>query len=114
MEHTRWWEPLLGHPERLFVGTFGALCLAGTLLLALPQSAASGASIGFIDAAFTATSAVCVSGLTVVDTPAVFSGFGQFTLALLIQIGGLGIMTFSTVLLWALPGRRSSWGSYPF
>jgi trk system potassium uptake protein len=107
MEQASWWEPLLGHPERLFVGTFAALCLGGTFLLALPQSSTSGESIGFIDAAFTSTSAVCVTGLTVLDTPVVFSGFGQVVILLLIQVGGLGIMTFSTAVLWAL-GRRMS------
>lgn len=107
MEKASWWEPLLGHPERLFVGTFAALCLGGTLLLALPQSATSGESIGFVDAAFTSTSAVCVTGLIVLDTPVDFSRFGQLVILLLIQVGGLGIMTFSTAALWAL-GRRMS------
>jgi trk system potassium uptake protein TrkH len=107
MEQTSWWEPLLGHPERLFVGTFAALCLGGTVLLALPQSATSGETIGFVDAAFTSTSAVCVTGLIVLDTPVDFSGFGQLVILLLIQVGGLGIMTFSTAALWAL-GRRMS------
>jgi trk system potassium uptake protein TrkH len=107
MDQTRWWEPLLGHSERLFVGTFAALCLGGTVLLALPQSATSGESIGFVDAAFTSTSAVCVTGLIVLDTPVDFSGFGQLVILLLIQVGGLGIMTFSTAALWAL-GRRMS------
>lgn len=107
MESTSWWEPLLGHPERLFVGTFALLCVGGTILLALPQSAAKGVSIGFVDAAFTATSAVCVTGLAVLDTAVDFSGFGQAVLLLLIQIGGLGIMTFSTAALWVL-GRRVS------
>ncbi|HEY6729251.1 MAG TPA: potassium transporter TrkG [Polyangiaceae bacterium] len=107
MERTTWWEPLLGHPERLFVGTFAALCLGGMALLALPQSATSGQSIGFVDAAFTSTSAVCVTGLVVLDTPVDFSAFGQFVIVLLIQVGGLGIMTFSTAALWAL-GRRMS------
>ena len=107
MESTSWWEPLLGHPERLFVGTFAALCLGGTFLLALPQSSASGESFGFVDAAFTSTSAVCVTGLIVLDTPVDCSGFGQFVILLLIQVGGLGIMTFSTAALWTL-GRRMS------
>jgi trk system potassium uptake protein TrkH len=107
MGQASWLEPLLGHPERLFVGTFAVLCLGGTVLLALPQSAASGESIGFVDAVFTATSAVCVTGLIVLDTPVAFSGFGQFVILLLIQVGGLGIMTFSTTALWAL-GRRMS------
>lgn len=107
VEQTSWWEPLMGHPERLFVGTFAALCLAGTALLALPQSASSGQTIGFVDALFTSTSAVCVTGLIVLDTPVDFTGFGQVVILALIQVGGLGIMTFSTAALWAL-GRRMS------
>lgn len=100
-----WWEPLVGHPERLFVGTFVALCIGGAVLLALPPSAAPGHSVSLVDAVFTSTSAVCVTGLIVLDTPNVFSGFGQVVILLLIQVGGLGIMTFSTAALWAL-GRR--------
>jgi trk system potassium uptake protein TrkH len=107
MEATSWWEPLLGHPERLLVGTFAALASAGTLLLALPQSASSGLSIGFLDAAFTAVSAVCVTGLIVLDTPVDFSLLGQVIILILIQLGGLGIMTFSTAALRVL-GKRMS------
>lgn len=102
-----WSEPLLGHPERLFVGTFAGLSIAGTFLLALPQSAGSGHSIGLLDALFTATSAVCVTGLVVLDTATDFRGFGQAMILLLIQVGGLGIMTFSTTALWALGHRMS-------
>ncbi len=108
VERAAWWDPLLlGPPERFFVGTFAALCVLGTLLLALPQSSVSGKSIGLLDALFTSTSAVCVTGLIVLDTPTAFSGFGQGVILLLIQVGGLGIMAFSTVALWAL-GRRLS------
>ncbi len=105
--HTSWSEVVLGHPERLFVGTFAGMCLLGGIVLALPQAAAAGKSIGFIDALFTSASAVCVTGLIVLDTPVDFSTFGQATILVLIQIGGLGIMTFSTAALWAL-GRRLS------
>jgi trk system potassium uptake protein TrkH len=107
MEPAGWLEPLLGQPERLFVGTFAGLSLVGTVLLALPYSSTAGHGIGLMDAAFTSTSAVCVTGLVVRDTPVDFSTFGQVVILLLIQVGGLGIMTFSTVLLWAL-GRRMS------
>src|SRR5690606_14932846 len=92
---------------RLFVGTFAALCVGGAVLLALPQSTASGRSIGVVDSLFTSTSAVCVTGLIVLDTPVIFSSFGHVILLLLIQVGGLGIMTFSTVALLAL-GKRLS------
>lgn len=107
MGETGWWDLLLGHPERLLVGTFAGLCFVGTVLLTLPQSSASGQSIGFLHAAFTATSAVCVTGLIVLDTALDFSGFGQAVILMLIQVGGLGIMTFSTAIVWAL-GRRMS------
>jgi len=102
-----WWEPWLGHPERLFVGTFAALCILGMLLLALPHAATTGRSIGPIDALFTAVSAVCVTGLIVKDTPVDFTPFGQLAILFLIQVGGLGIMTFSTAAIRAL-GRRMS------
>lgn len=107
IEPVSWWEPFLEHAERLLVGTFAFLSVTGTILLALPLSASSGVSIGILDAAFTAVSAVCVTGLTVLDTPVAFSLFGQFVLLVLIQIGGLGIMTFSTAVLRIL-GRRMS------
>ncbi len=102
-----WWEPVLGHPARFLVVTFAALCLIGTMVLALPVSAISGQGIGLIDAAFTAVSAVCVTGLTVLDTPRVFSTFGLVAILVLIQLGGLGIMTFSTAAMRFF-GRRMS------
>jgi trk system potassium uptake protein TrkH len=102
-----WWEPVLGHPARFLVVTFAALCLCGTVILALPVSAISGQGIALIDAAFTAVSAACVTGLTVLDTPSVFGPFGQAAIVVLIQLGGLGIMTFSTAAM-RLFGRRMS------
>jgi trk system potassium uptake protein TrkH len=102
-----WWEPVLGHPARFLVVTFAALCLIGTVVLALPVSAVSGQGIGLIDAAFTAVSAVCVTGLTVLDTPRMFSTFGLVAILILIQLGGLGIMTFSTAAMRFF-GRRMS------
>lgn len=101
-----WWEFLLDHPARILFSTFLFLCAAGTILLLLPLSAAKG-PIGVIDAIFTAVSAVCVTGLIVLDTPNDFSGFGQTCILLLIQLGGLGIMSITTVALHAL-GRRLS------
>jgi trk system potassium uptake protein TrkH len=78
----------------------------GTLALLLPFSTGP-FGITPIDALFTATSAVCVTGLVVVDTGTVFSPMGQMTVALLIQIGGLGVMTFSVLLFLSL-GKRVS------
>lgn len=87
--------------------SFAALVLVGSLLLALPAAAAPGQQISYLDAVFTATSAICVTGLVVVDTPVAFSTFGHVVILLLIQIGGLGYMTISTVLAAAL-GRSIS------
>jgi trk system potassium uptake protein TrkH len=102
-----WWEPVLGHPARFLVVTFAALCVGGTMVLALPASAASGQGIALLDAAFTAVSAVCVTGLIVLDTPSVFTPFGLVALVVLIQLGGLGIMTFSTAAMRLLGQRMS-------
>src|SRR5699024_4617156 len=81
-------------PAQLFVSTFVALILVGALLLMLPKSTYEG--ISFIDALFTSTSAVCVTGLIVVDTSSYFTTFGQTIIMLLIQAGGLGILTFAS------------------
>lgn len=71
-------------------------------MLSLPFAHAAGRSVSMLDAFFTAVSAVCVTGLTAVDTPTAFSPFGQVVVLLLIQAGGLGYMTVSTVLVAAL------------
>ena len=94
------------HPNLLLVGAFAAVIAAGTLLLRSP-AALSGRPLSWIDALFTSTSAVCVTGLTVVDTGTRFSTAGQLILLLLIQVGGLGIMTYTTVVILLL-GRRPS------
>ncbi|TSB44625.1 TrkH family potassium uptake protein [Alkalicoccobacillus porphyridii] len=85
-------------PPQFIMLIFLILIFVGTVLLALPASASSGLSIGLLDAFFTATSAVCVNGLVVVDTGSTFSTFGQTVIAVLIQIGGLGFMTLGVVL----------------
>ncbi len=82
--------------------SIAGLVLAGAILLWLPVSATQGRSTSFLDALFTATSAVCVTGLIVQDTPNHFSWFGHVVILLLIQVGGLGYMTVSTVLAAAL------------
>lgn len=74
-------------------------------MLTLPLASAAGQRLGFLDALFTATSAVCVTGLVVVDTADRFSLFGEIVIMLLIQAGGLGFMTVSTLVALAL-GRR--------
>lgn len=104
---SRWWERLLENPARQLVATFLLLILLGTLLLGLPVASATGVSVAFVDAAFTAVSAVCVTGLIVLDTPGDWSPAGQAMILVLIQLGGLGIMSFATAFLSAL-GRRLS------
>jgi len=82
------------NPTILFVISFIALILLGTVLLMLPRTSL-GAPLGFVDALFMASSAVCITGLSVVDLANSFSLFGQTVVMLLIQVGGLGIMTFT-------------------
>ncbi len=94
------------HPTQILVLSFGGAILLGALLLMTP-AAATGAPLGFVDALFTATSATCVTGLAVVDTGTYLSGFGQGVVLALIQLGGLGIMTYSSVFLLVI-GRRLS------
>lgn len=94
-------------PERVLALGFAGLICLGTLLLALPAAAANGRSIGLADSLFTATSAVCVTGLVVRDTGTAFSPLGQAILLLLVQLGGVGFMVFGTVAA-TLFGRRIS------
>lgn len=105
LDRASWSALVLDHPQRLLASSFLLLCAAGTVLLLLPQSATALGGISVVDAAFTAVSAVCVTGLIVLDTPKDFTSLGQIFILVLIQLGGLGIMTFSTVALGLL-GRR--------
>ena len=90
---------------QLFVGSFLGLVLFGTALLYLLPGIYTGERLGFIDTLFTATSAVCVTGLIVVDTATYFTPFGQAVLLFLIQLGGLGILSLTTLLILAV-GRK--------
>ena len=92
-------------PARFLVLAYLGVILCGALLLALPQAVRDGEALPFIDALFTAASAVCVTGLTVVDPAAELSLFGQLVLLTLIQVGAVGILTISTFFLLLL-GRR--------
>lgn len=94
-------------PLRLLIGSFLLLIAAGTALLMTPWATPPGQPIGWIDALFTATSATCVTGLIVRDTGTGFTLFGQLVILALIQLGALGIMTFSLFVL-ALFGRKVS------
>lgn len=106
-ESTSLWDGVMVHPARLLVVTFVGLSALGSILLALPVSTASDAGIRWVDAVFTSVSAVCVTGLIVLDTPRDFTALGQLWILILIQLGGLGIMSFSTAALGIL-GRRIS------
>ena len=96
-------------PQALLVGSFAALIALGTVLLALPWAHATGRTLTLGEAAFTATSAVCVTGLVVVDTGSAFSPAGQVAVLLLIQVGGLGIMTFAALAVQFMGRRLSLW-----
>jgi trk system potassium uptake protein TrkH len=87
------------NPALVFIYGFGGVIMAGTLLLTLPIASAEGRWTSLVDALFTATSAVCVTGLVVVDTGTYWSGVGQAIILVLIQVGGFGFMTSSTLLL---------------
>lgn len=92
-------------PAQLFVISFLSTALLGSFLLMLPD--ATTGSISYVDALFTATSAVCVTGLNVLDTELFFTLLGQSIILLLIQIGGLGIMTFTTYFSYFFKGASS-------
>ncbi|HHT08404.1 MAG TPA: Trk family potassium uptake protein [Clostridiales bacterium] len=94
-------------PSKVLALGFLGIILLGTLLLSLPIASERGVSISPMQAAFTAASAVCVTGLTVVDTANSFSLFGEVVILCLIQIGGLGFMMFATTVL-VLTKRRIS------
>jgi len=94
------------NPPQMIAISFLVIITFGTCILLLPW-ATRGESLNVVDALFTAVSAVCVTGLTVVDISQNFTPFGQIVVLTLIQMGGLGIMTFSTFFLYLL-GRRIS------
>ncbi len=92
-------------PTQILAFGFAFLILVGGILLNLPAASKNGHSIGLLNALFTATSAVCVTGLVVADTFTQFSIFGQIVIMVLIQMGGLGIMTMAT-LVFLLLGKK--------
>jgi trk system potassium uptake protein len=92
-------------PARVVASSFAGTILVGSVLLTLPVATRDSQGTPLLDALFTATSAVCVTGLIVLDTPVHFSTFGQVVLMGLMQVGGLGIMTFSTFLAITLQHR---------
>ena len=94
-------------PARIIILGFLAMILAGTLLLMLPISTRDRSGASFFDALFTATSATCVTGLVVHDTATYWSSFGQAVLLVLIQVGGMGVVTMA-VAIFMFSGRKIS------
>ncbi len=92
-------------PAQLFVASFIFIISIGTALLMLPK--ATNAGISIIDALFTCTSAVCVTGLSVVDTGTYFTTFGQVLIIILMQLGGLGILTFTSYFSYFFKGETT-------
>ena len=95
------------NPAQILVLGFAAVILIGGLLLNLPIASVDGNSVGFVNAIFTATSAVCVTGLAVVDTGTHWTLFGKIVIMLLIQVGGLGFMTMTTAVSFVM-GKKIS------
>ncbi len=97
---------LVRYPARVTSLWFAGVIVIGTIALALPWSSRSlERPISFLDACFTATSALCVTGLSVRSTPDDFSNVGQVVILVLIQLGGVGIMTLTTYILMQVGGR---------
>ena len=94
-------------PPKILVLGFATVILIGAFLLTLPIATEDGNGLSFLNALFTATSATCVTGLVVVDTADTFTLFGELIILLLIQIGGLGFMTFAS-LFFLLLGKKIS------
>ena len=92
---------------QIIILSFAAVILLGALLLMLPISSRSGEVTGFLNSLFTSTSAVCVTGLVVKDTASYWSFFGQVVIMILIQIGGIGVITMAS-LVSLLAGKKIS------
>jgi trk system potassium uptake protein TrkH len=87
-------------PTQLIAMAFAIIILIGTVLLMLPIASRDGQSCGFLPALFTATSATCVTGLTMFDTWTQWNGFGQIVLLVLIEVGGLGFMSMASLVIF--------------
>lgn len=92
-------------PARIIALGFALVILFGSMLLSLPFSIRDGVSLSYADALYTATSAVCVTGLVVVDIADTFTLFGQMVVLLLMQVGGLGVAAVGTGIILAI-GRK--------
>jgi trk system potassium uptake protein TrkH len=102
---TRWAGQVARHPARLVVLGFAVAVVVGWGLLMLPAATETGRGAGAVTALFTATSAVCVTGLVIEDTGGYWSGLGEVIILGLIQVGGFGIMTLASLLGLLVAGR---------
>ncbi|KUO17434.1 TrkH family potassium uptake protein [Streptomyces dysideae] len=100
-----WRSLITAHPARTVVMAFAAVIVLGTVLLMLPVATQGQAPADLLTALFTSTSAVCVTGLVVVDTATYWSGFGEGVILVLIQVGGFGIMTMASLLALLVSGK---------
>ena len=100
-------------PFQIIIIGFSLVILLGSLMLMLPISTQSGTTTSFLDSLFTATSAVCVTGLVIHDTATYWSEFGQFIIILLIQIGGLGVVTVAGTTPSSLAARSGLYSGAP-
>ncbi len=105
-------QGLFAHPSRTILMSFLSVILIGAVLLQLPIATADGKGLTIIDALFTSTSAVCVTGLIVVDTATAFSLFGKLVILVLIQIGGLSIIILSSFVVFILRKQVSLEGKF--
>lgn len=103
MQVLRW----LAHPGRVAPVAYLVGWAIGTILLMLPLAAEDGQATGFAEASFTSMSALCITGLAVVDTPTHWSTFGELTILGLIQVGGLGIMTLTSLIIFSVARKAS-------
>lgn len=101
-DHTKKHKKREMSPTQIIAVGFAGIILLGTLLLMLPVASRNGQSAGFLTSLFTATSSTCVTGLILVDTWTQWSGFGQIVLLCLIEIGGLGIMSAASLIVFVL------------
>src|SRR5690606_27860047 len=95
----------LAHPAQYVVLAYLVLIAIGAGLLLLPAATAPGGTTSVLTALFTSTSAVCITGLVVVDTSGHWTGFGEAVILGLVQVGGLGIMTLSSLAVLGLARR---------
>ncbi|MFJ3975510.1 TrkH family potassium uptake protein [Streptomyces sp. NPDC090021] len=100
-----WHSLFTTHPARTVVSAFALVIAIGTVLLMLPVSSQDGSATSLVTALFTSTSAVCVTGLVVVDTATHWSGFGEGVILALIQVGGFGIMALASLLALLVSGK---------